>query len=56
MSEALLWIGRIVAVIPAFKALWESIEGQDADKQFAAQLELTRQIRREQAKAEIPGA
>lgn len=52
-ADALMWIGRAVAVLPAFKALWQAIQGGDADQQFAAQMELTRAIRREQAKAEI---
>lgn len=52
-EDALVWIGRVVKVLPAFKALWQAIEGNKEDQMFAAQMELTRSIRREQARIEI---
>ncbi len=54
-ADALMWIGRVVKVLPAFKELWHAVSGGDADQQFAAQLELTRQIRTQQAREEIEG-
>ena len=54
-ADVVMWIGRVVTVLPAFQALWQAIEGQNADQLFAAQLELTRQIRTQQAREEIEG-
>lgn len=55
LEEAFVWVGRAVRVMPAFKALWQAVEEKDADKQFAAQVEMTRAIRTEQARTEIGG-
>ncbi len=52
-ADALMWIGRVVKVLPAFKALWQAIAGNDQDQVFAAQMELARSVRREQARAEV---
>lgn len=52
-SAALVWITRAVRVLPAFEALWHAIASEDHNQVLAAQLELTRQIRTEQARAEI---
>jgi len=54
-SDALMWIGRIVKILPVFKDLWHAVKGQDADQLFAAQMEMTRAIRREQAREEFEG-
>lgn len=52
-ADILMWIGRVVTVLPAFQSLWQAIAGQNADELFAAQLELTRKIREQQAREEI---
>ncbi len=53
IEDVMMWAGRALAVLPAFKALWQAISGGDTDQEFAAQMELTRAIRREQARAEV---
>ncbi len=53
IEDVVMWTRRALAVLPAFKALWQAISGKDTDQEFAAQMELTRAIRREQARAEV---
>lgn len=52
-ADALMWIGRVVRVLPAFQALWQAIDGNDDDQVFAAQMEFRRAIRREQTRKEF---
>lgn len=52
-EEALKWLGRALAVLPAFRGFWEAVQGGNPNQEFAAQMELRRAIRHEQAKAEI---
>lgn len=55
-ADALMWIGRVLTVLPAFQALWQAVSGGNQDQVFAAQMEMTRAIRREQARAESTDA
>lgn len=52
-EDALVWIGRAVSVLPAFKALWQAVSGGSQDQSFAAAMELCRAMREQQARAEI---
>jgi len=52
-EDVVMWIGRAAKVLPAFQALWQAVEGDRQEQIFAAQMELTRSIRREQARAEM---
>lgn len=49
MEEVLVWVGRAVKLIPVIKQLWDAIAANDADGQFAAQMEMVRKIRGQQA-------
>ena len=49
MDEVLIWVGRAVKLIPVIKQLWDAIASEDADGQFAAQMEMVRKIRGLQA-------
>lgn len=53
MEEVLVWVGRIVKLIPVFQDLWGAVKEADTDKQFAAQMEMVRQIRGQQAREEF---
>lgn len=53
MEEALEWVFRIVKFIPVFRDLWTAVKGNDKDSQYAAQMELVRQIRETQAREEF---
>lgn len=52
-EDVVMWLGRAARVLPAFRALWQAVEGDRQEQIFAAQMELTRSIRREQARAEM---
>lgn len=53
MEELLVWVGRAVKLIPVIKQLWDAIKSNDADGQFAAQMEMVRKIRGQQALEEF---
>jgi hypothetical protein len=53
MEELLVWVGRAVKLIPVIKQLWDAIKAEDADGQFAAQMEMVRKIRGQQALEEF---
>jgi len=53
MEEALEWVFRIVKLIPVFRDLWTAVQEQDQGKVFAAQMEMQRQIRQQQAREEF---
>lgn len=55
MSEVLLWLGRIITVIPALDALWEAARAGTPEQELAASLELVRAIKTQQAREEIQG-
>lgn len=58
MSEieaVLLWVGRALSVIPAFKSLWEAANSGTPEQELAASLELVRAIKTKQAAEEIAG-
>lgn len=55
-ADALMWIGRVVKILPVFKEFWHAVRGNDPDQVFAAQMEMTRAVRREQAREEVEGA
>lgn len=50
MEDILLWITRVVRLIPVFQDLWRAVEADNTNQSFAAQLELVRQIREQQAR------
>lgn len=60
MEEVLLWVERVVRLIPVFQDLWRAVEAENTNQSFAAQLELVRQIREQQARERFelsePGA
>ncbi len=53
IAEVVVWAERAVRLIPVIRQLWEAIEGKDDAAELAAQMELVRQIRREQAWNEL---
>lgn len=53
MEEVLVWVARAVKLIPVFRQLWDAIKAEDADGQFAAQMEMVRKIRGQQAAEEF---
>ena len=53
IEDVLVWVGRAVKLIPAFRELWLAVAADDTDAQFAAQIEMVRQIRTQQAKEEV---
>jgi hypothetical protein len=53
LAEVVVWAERAVRLIPVIRQLWEAIEGKDEGAELAAQLELVRQIRHEQAWNEL---
>jgi hypothetical protein len=54
-EEALVWAGRAIRLVPAIRQLWEAISESNGDAELAAQLELVRQIRTQQALEEFRG-
>ena len=55
MNEVLVWIGRVLAIIPAFQAVWEAAKGGNPEQELAASLEMIRAIKTQQAREEIGG-
>ena len=55
LSEALVWVERVVKLIPVFADLWRAIEAENTNQTFAAQLEMARQIREAQARVRFGG-
>ena len=55
LSEALVWVERVVKLIPVFADLWRAIEAENTNQTFAAQLEMARQIREAQARERFGG-
>ena len=53
MDEVLIWVARVVQIIPVVQQLWDAIKGGDAESQLAAQMEMVRQIRGQQAREEF---
>lgn len=60
MEEVLLWVERVVRLIPVFQDLWRAVEAENANQQFAAQMEMIRLVREQQARERFdlsePGA
>lgn len=46
----MLWIGRVLTVIPALVKLWEAVHKDDDDAQLEAALGLVREIKDAQMK------
>lgn len=55
MSDVLLWLGRIITLVPALEALWEAARAGTPEQELAAALELVRAIKTQQAREEIDG-
>lgn len=53
LEEVLEWAPRVLKLIPVFKDLWGAVKAQDQGAIFAAQMEMQRHIREEQARAEF---
>lgn len=53
MEELLIWVGRAVKLIPVIKDLWDAVKGDDADRMYAAQMEMVRAMRGAQAREEF---
>jgi hypothetical protein len=49
-ADVLVWVERVVKLIPVFQDLWRAVEAENTNQQFAAQLEMVRQIREAQAR------
>lgn len=50
IEDILLWVTRVVRLIPVFQDLWRAVEADNTNQQFAAQLEMVRQVREQQAR------
>lgn len=50
VADILVWVERAVRLIPVIQKLWKAVESDDPKQTLAAQLEMTRQMREEQAK------
>lgn len=50
IEDILLWVTRVVRLIPVFQDLWRAVEAENTNQQFAAQLEMVRQMREQQAR------
>lgn len=50
IADVLIWVERVVRLIPVFQDLWRAVEADNTNQQFAAQLEMVRQIRETQAR------
>jgi hypothetical protein len=48
LGEALVWVKRILEFVPVFADLWRAVDADNTNQQFAAQLEMVRQIREAQ--------
>ena len=55
MTDVLLWLGRIITVLPAIQALWEAARAGTPEQELAASLELVRAIKTKQAREAIDG-
>lgn len=53
MDELLVWLGRIVTLLPFVKQLWEATAAKDQKRQLEAQLALVRAMEDEQAREEL---
>jgi GTP1/Obg family GTP-binding protein len=53
VEEVLEWAPRVIRLIPVFRELWSGVKDQDQGKIFAAQMEMQRKIREEQARDEF---
>jgi hypothetical protein len=47
------WVPRVMRLLPAFQDLWTGVREQDQGKIFAAQMEMQRKIREQQAREEF---
>jgi len=52
-AEALEWVGRAVKLIPVIKQLWGAVKASDEGAIFAAQMEMVREMRGQQAREEF---
>lgn len=50
VGDILVWVERVVRLIPVFQDLWRAVEADNTNQTFAAQLELVRQVREAQAR------
>lgn len=55
LAEILLWLGRIVTVLPALAELWQAVDDKDDKAQLEAALALVRAIKDREAREEIGG-
>ena len=53
VNEVLEWAPRVLKLIPVFRDLWSGVKAQDHGAIFAAQMEMQRQIREQQAREEF---
>lgn len=53
IEEVLEWAPRVIRLIPVFRDLWAGVKEQDQGRIFAAQMEMQRKIREEQARDEF---
>lgn len=47
------WVPRVMRLLPVFQDLWSGVKEQDQGKIFAAQMEMQRHIREQQAREEF---
>lgn len=47
------WVPRVVRMLPVFRDLWDGVKEQDQAKIFAAQMEMQRRMREQQAREEF---
>lgn len=55
MNEAVLWLGRLMTLIPEVMGLWKAIENKDEPETLDAMLRLRRKVSDAQALEEIRG-
>jgi uncharacterized protein (DUF3820 family) len=55
VTAVLLWLGRMLAMMPALDALWEAARAGTPEQELAASLELLRAIKTQQAREETQG-
>lgn len=53
MEEVLVWVGRVIKLIPVVKDLWDAVRGEDEAALLSAQMEMVRKIREQQAREEF---